>query len=507
MINVYLCTIITKNKFMKMEKCARHNYTYILLRVLFVILFSTISAHIINAQEIDGINYVITNDGQGVGVDRNTSHKYAGDVVIPASVKIDGIDYPVIQIHAHAFYGCLDLKSVTIGDNVKWIGMSCFEDCKNLKTVVWGKSIEKLFDYVFKGCESLTTLRFPESLKSIRYESCYGCTKLDTLDLGDGLETIGYNCFGQCSTIKHVFWGKGIKEVDFEAFSSISNANVYVKDLKSWFEVVFKGYNSNPLGSYGTFYLDGERIDDLIIPEGVEKINDFAFISSPIRSVRFPNSVTSIGKCAFDGCWKLKEITLSNSIISIGNSAFSGCGELTKLDLGNCLKEIDEFAFDFCQKLETLIIPNSVNTIGNYAFAECSNLKTIIIGSGITNLGLDAFKFYYPNIKDVYCYASQVPNVVVGNDLPSNSPYSATLHVPQSSLSEYKETKPWKYFKRIVALQNKDPQPTNIESIENPSQNNAIYDLRGRRVVNPQNGIYIINGKKRYINNGDKSFK
>lgn len=489
---------------MKMEKCARHNYTYILLRMLFVILFSTIANNTINAQLIDGVYYYMNDDNASVSVNKNFFNEYAGDVIIPNSVNIDGKNYPVTSILGQAFRDCLSLNSVVIGDNVKTIGFSSFEGCKNLKSVHIGKAVENIYDYVFKGCESLTILRFPESLKSIRYESCYGCTKLDTLDLGDGLETIGYNCFGQCPNIKNIFWGKGVKEVDIEAFSSISSANVYVKDLKSWFEVEFKGYNSNPLVLYGTFYLDGEILKDLIIPEGVEQINNFAFISTQIESVRFPNSVTSIGNCAFDGSWRLKEVIISNSVLSIGNYAFCGCGELTKLEFGNSVKEIGESAFQHCLKLGTVSIPNSINKIGEWAFDDCSNLETIILGRGITNLELRAFTFYDPNLKDVYCYASQVPNVVVGNDLPSNSPYSATLHVPQSSLSEYKETKPWKFFKRIVALQNKDPQPTNIESIENPSLNNTIYDLRGRRVVNPQNGIYIINGKKRYINQGGR---
>ena len=36
----------------------------------------------------------------------------------------------------------------------------------------------------------------------------------------------------------------------------------------------------------------------------------------------------------------------------------------------------------------------------------------------------------------------------------------------------------------------------------NPSQNNTIFDLQGRRVSNPVRGMYIVNGKKVFV--GDK---
>ncbi len=41
-----------------------------------------------------------------------------------------------------------------------------------------------------------------------------------------------------------------------------------------------------------------------------------------------------------------------------------------------------------------------------------------------------------------------------------------------------------------------DDFPTGIKKVENSRQNEAIYDLSGRRVSNPTKGIYIVNGKK-----------
>lgn len=54
----------------------------------------------------------------------------------------------------------------------------------------------------------------------------------------------------------------------------------------------------------------------------------------------------------------------------------------------------------------------------------------------------------------------------------------------------------------LIDFDNIDSESTGIESLQNDdsaNHNNAIYDLQGRRVSNPQTGIYIINGKKVFI--------
>jgi len=44
-------------------------------------------------------------------------------------------------------------------------------------------------------------------------------------------------------------------------------------------------------------------------------------------------------------------------------------------------------------------------------------------------------------------------------------------------------------------------ETTSIESVnENEGENGEVYDLQGRRVVNPTKGLYIVNGKKVFIN-------
>ena len=102
-----------------------------------------------------------------------------------------------------------------------------------------------------------------------------------------------------------------------------------------------------------------------------------------------PNSVTTIGRCAFSGCSGLTSVTIPNSVTTIGRCAFSGCSGLTSIvvdgrnkkydsrENSNAIIETDTNTLIVgCKKT---IIPDSVTSIGTYAFFGCSGLTSIVV--------------------------------------------------------------------------------------------------------------------------------
>ena len=57
---------------------------------------------------------------------------------------------------------------------------------------------------------------------------------------------------------------------------------------------------------------------------------------------------------------------------------YYGCKNLTSLTLSNSLTSIGRWAFEGCSRLESVIIPHSVTQLGEKAFYECTKLTTVI---------------------------------------------------------------------------------------------------------------------------------
>lgn len=158
----------------------------------------------------------------------------------------------------------------------------------------------------------------------------------------------------------------------------------------------------------------GEKTD-LILPEGVQVIDDFAFSDcSTLKSVVLPSSLKKIGEgafsecsqltdiripddCeeiadwAFDKCSALKTVVLPDSLKKIGRSAFSNCNQLTDIRIPDSCEEIPDWAFGDCSSLKSVILPGSLKKIGAYSFSGCSQLTDIRIPEGCEEIADWAF--------------------------------------------------------------------------------------------------------------------
>ena len=149
----------------------------------------------------------------------------------------------------------------------------------------------------------------------------------------------------------------------------------------------------NSVTSIGDYAFNGcTGLTGVTIGSGVISIGGGAFAGcSFLTSVTIPDNVTSIGADALANCSSLTSVTIGSGVTSIGSYAFYGCSGLISVTIPNSVTSIGEAVFRECTGLTSMTFPNSVTSIGANAFASCSNLVSLWIGRGVTSIGNYAF--------------------------------------------------------------------------------------------------------------------
>ena len=127
-------------------------------------------------------------------------------------------------------------------------------------------------------------------------------------------------------------------------------------------------------------------INDFVIENGV-----LTKYQGQEQAVKIPESVTSIGWCAFRDCKGLTSVEIPSSVTSISNGAFCGCTGLTSVKIPNSVTSIGWCAFLGCTGLTSVKIPDGVTSIGAEAFCNCTSLTSVEIPSSVTSIGAKAF--------------------------------------------------------------------------------------------------------------------
>ena len=114
-----------------------------------------------------------------------------------------------------------------------------------------------------------------------------------------------------------------VTSIGYEAFDNCTGlTEVNISDLSAWCKIDFN-YSANPLYYAKKLKLNGSEIKDLVIPNDITEIKNYAFWGcSGLTSVTIPNSVTSIGSSAFEYCNELTSVVIGKSVKTIGENAF-----------------------------------------------------------------------------------------------------------------------------------------------------------------------------------------
>ena len=124
----------------------------------------------------------------------------------------------------------------------------------------------------------------------------------------------------------------------------------------------------------------------------VSQIGQYAFMNSRIESIVIPDTIVKINQYAFANCYELKEMIISNICTVIGKGAFENCTGFTGLfHIPSTITRIYPYAFAGFGTNITFIWPPKLKQIDEYGFSRAGFVGRLVIKSNLTDIGKGAF--------------------------------------------------------------------------------------------------------------------
>ena len=146
-----------------------------------------------------------------------------------SSIQCNG-DYQLLSSTTHPSSSIYSYKSMTeaiVGDCVRELGNGVFGDCVALTSVTLSDNITYIGKEAFGGCRTLKRINStidgefnlpPNCAGTLGLGTFYDCTQMEKIQIPSGITTIVKICFGYCSRLTSVDIPEAITEIGEEAF-------------------------------------------------------------------------------------------------------------------------------------------------------------------------------------------------------------------------------------------------------------------------------------------------
>ena len=448
-----------------------------------------------NVVYVGGLYYLLNREatvtsiygGKNTSLDaKNVAQYYSGTINIPETIIYDGNKYTVRKVGSYAFSCQNELQSIYIPRTVTEVEPHAAIKAEKLNrvNVADESELENIGEEAFKWCTGLKRFTFDgTSLKmnSIDKAAFRECTALERFTwMGNTtVKTIGHSAFYDCPALEKVLWNgkselKTIQDYAFFKCTSLNNfdmpnTTLSVGNSSFRYNASLTDIHLSTSLNYIDEYAFGEcGFSHITLPESLANIQAGAFINNEhLQDITLPERLQGLGSAAFENNSALESVTFHTALetMTIGNNAFNLCPVLSKVFIAN-MKSFAQTNFNNAkanpantsqhiynadgEEIINVVLPKGTKYINNNAFNGCAYIQSIKMPATMDHINDDIF-VGCSALKDVYCYAEEVPEFIGVND-PSamNDVFvNATLHVVYGHEQAYKADAWWKRFSNV----------------------------------------------------------
>lgn len=219
--------------------------------------------------------------------------------------SLESIELPdgIIRLNSGAFRNCCNLREVKFPTSLETIDNNAFENTGLREIDLSGTNLNYLGAAAFASCKSLKSVvldgipladgskLLPDYIQEGVFEGCFGLRSVKMRDTD--LETIGPRWFKCCWNLNDIELPRNLKTISEQAFD------------------------------------DCRSLSFIELPETLQSVGKSAFRYSGIRSINLPSGVKDIAGGAFEGafasCTQLVSFKLPASVKELGNYTFDWC--------------------------------------------------------------------------------------------------------------------------------------------------------------------------------------
>ena len=208
-----------------------------------------------------------------------------------------------------------------------------------------------------------------------------GYTSTGVLTIPDDVKIIGKQAF-EDAYVQEVILPAGLENIEDEAFKNSTIVKIDLTNVKAMGNRVF----------------EFSALREVTYSKYLTYIPEMCFRGSELAAFEIPKQVTVLKDCCFEST-NLKTIDLSG-ITDLGDGIFFDCFSLREIILP---KTITEIPVDFCYKCQCLekIDLSHIKFIGRSAFSGCSNLDAGNLSAEIDKYAFEDTAIRHLEIEDI----------------------------------------------------------------------------------------------------------